>query len=49
MVIGSFVSGGLLAKYGWPVVAGLILPPVALAAAGVLWLQSSRYRPRQAG
>jgi MFS family permease len=39
MVIGSFVSGSLLTAYGWSVVSGLILPPVVLAAGGVLWLR----------
>lgn len=44
MVIGSFVSGGLLTTLGWPIVSGLILPPVALAITGVLWLQWSKHR-----
>lgn len=44
MVIGSFVSGGLLTALGWSAVSGLILPPVALAVTGVLWLQWSRHK-----
>ncbi|MGH8347221.1 MAG: MFS transporter [Pseudomonas sp.] len=39
MVVGSFLSGSLLNTYGWPIVSGLILPPVLLAMFGLLWLQ----------
>lgn len=39
MVVGSFLSGGLLDAFGWTVVSGMILPPVLLAMAGLLWLQ----------
>jgi len=39
MVIGSFASGGLLATYGWALVCSLILPPVLMAAASLLWLR----------
>ncbi|AST34393.2 MFS transporter (plasmid) [Ralstonia solanacearum] len=42
MVVGSFVSGGLLTTYGWSLVCGLILPPVLIAAAGVLWLRGGK-------
>lgn len=42
MVVGSFASGSLLITYGWSLVSGLILPPVLLAAAGVLWLRQGR-------
>jgi hypothetical protein len=42
MVVGSFASGGLLATYGWPLVCSLILPPVLMAAAGLLWLRRER-------
>jgi len=38
MVIGSFTSGSLLTLYGWSFVTALVLPPVALAAIGLLWL-----------
>jgi MFS family permease len=41
MVLGSFVSGGLLTALGWSVVSGLVLPPVVLAAVGVLWLRAA--------
>ncbi|GAB3628112.1 MFS transporter [Pandoraea terrae] len=43
MVIGSFVSGGLLTAFGWTLVSGLILPPIVLATMGILWLQWSRH------
>jgi len=42
MVIGSFVSGSLLTAYGWSMVSGLILPPVVVAAAAVLWLRQAK-------
>lgn len=44
MVVGSFASGSLLTTYGWQLVSGLILPPVLLAAASLLWLSWSRER-----
>ncbi|QCP54343.1 MFS transporter [Trinickia violacea] len=44
MVIGSFVSGGLLSAFGWSTVSGLLLPPVLLATMGMLWLQGSRHK-----
>lgn len=42
MVVGSFLSGGLLDAFGWTVVSGLILPPVLIAMAGLVWLQRAR-------
>ena len=42
MVIGSFLSGSLLTAFGWSTVSGLILPPVLLAAAAVLWFRQAR-------
>lgn len=42
MVIGSFISGGLLSALGWSIVSGLILPPLLLAAVGVMWMKWSR-------
>lgn len=39
MVVGSFLSGGLLDAFGWSIVSGLILPPVLVAMVGLLWLQ----------
>lgn len=39
MVVGSFVSGSLLATYGWSTVTSLILPPVLVAGSALLWLQ----------
>jgi len=39
MVFGSLASGGLLTIFGWSMVSGLILPPVMLAMAALLWLQ----------
>ena len=44
MVVGSFASGSLLTTFGWSLVSGLILPPVVLAAASLLWLRKSRER-----
>lgn len=46
MVIGSFVSGGLLNAYGWATVSGLLLPPVILAAASVWWLARHEFGRR---
>ncbi|AFQ51144.1 MFS transporter [Burkholderia sp. A9] len=43
MVVGSFVSGGLLSAFGWSLVSGLILPPVVVATICVMWLKSSRH------
>ncbi len=42
MVAGSFLSGGLLDAFGWTVVSGLILPPVLIAMAGLVWLPRAR-------
>ncbi len=42
MVLGSFASGGLLTSLGWIPLAALTLPPVLIAAAGVVWLQRRR-------
>lgn len=39
MVVGSFVSGSLLAAFGWTIVTTLILPPVIVSALALLWLQ----------
>jgi len=39
MVVGSFVSGSLLATFGWGTVTSLILPPVALSAIALFWPQ----------
>ncbi|MDY0885184.1 MFS transporter [Dongia soli] len=44
MVIGSFASGSLLTEFGWPVIAGLILPPVFFAMIAILWLKGLRPR-----
>ena len=44
MVVGSFASGGLLTRFGWMPVSALTLPPVFVAAAGVIWLQCRRAR-----
>jgi len=47
MAIGSFSSGKLLASYGWDMVAGVVLPSVAVA--GVLLLAVNLLaRPRSA-
>jgi len=47
MAIGSFASGKLLASYGWDMVAGVVLPAVAIA--GVLLLAVNLLaRPRPA-
>ncbi|WP_137925085.1 MFS transporter [Cupriavidus sp. 2SB] len=45
MVLGSFVSGSLLATFGWTTVTTLILPPVVVAAAALLWLQWTSVEP----
>jgi MFS family permease len=47
MVIGSFASGSLLTEFGWPVISGLILPPIFLAVIGILWLKSADDRGLQ--
>lgn len=49
MVIGSFLSGGLLDAFGWTTVSGLILAPVLLAMAGLWWLQRSRRNSQARG
>ena len=46
MVLGSFLSGGLLDAFGWTTVSGLILAPVILAMVGLSWLQRSQRRPQ---
>lgn len=37
MVLGSFISGSLLAAFGWAMVSSLTLPPVIVAATVLLW------------
>lgn len=52
MAIGSFASGSLLTRHGWDWVAGLMLPPAAIAALSLLWLakdRAARRRPTAAG
>ncbi len=44
MVIGSFASGALLDRFGWTLVCGMSLVPVALAILSLLWL-SFFHRP----
>ncbi len=45
MVVGSFVSGGLLNSYGWEMVCLVSLPPLLLAAL-TLWATGTlRLRP----
>ncbi|MBV8836941.1 MAG: MFS transporter, partial [Alphaproteobacteria bacterium] len=38
MAVGSFVSGGMLAHYGWSLVNVVMLPVVAVAAGMLAWL-----------
>jgi len=38
MTISSFASGALLAQVGWSFVNGVVLPPVLIAAALLIWL-----------
>lgn len=45
VMIGSFLSGGVLATYGWYVVCWLAFPPVAIA---IGTLVASRKMPRLA-
>lgn len=45
MVLGSFVSGSLLATFGWTLVTSLILPPVFVATVALLWLQWRSVEP----
>ncbi len=45
MVVGSFVSGSLLATFGWGTVTSLILPPVIVSAIALLWLQRAMPAP----
>ncbi len=41
MVVGSFVSGGLLTEYGWQTVCWTMIPPLALTALAIaLWRRS---------
>ncbi len=42
MAVGSFASGSLLDTFGWTVISGLILLPVAAAIGGLLWLHLAR-------
>jgi cyanate permease len=42
MAVGSFLSGGLLNRYGWEVVSELVLAPVALAAVSLALLRIAR-------
>lgn len=42
MVLGSFASGDLLARYGWDVVCWLMFPPVLIAVATLALTRSSR-------
>ena len=44
MAVGSFLSGSLLNAYGWETVSALVLAPVALAAASLIWLHLSQRR-----
>lgn len=37
MVVGSFLSGGLLDAFGWATVTALMLPPIILAMATLAW------------
>jgi MFS family permease len=46
MTISSFASGALLARLGWTFVNGVVLPPVLIAAALLMWLS---LRDRRAG
>ena len=48
MVVGSFLSGGLLDAFGWTVVSSMILPPVLIAMLGLLWLQRKQYAAQSA-
>jgi MFS family permease len=45
MAIGSFVSGNLLALYGWVVVNGVVFPVVLIAAAMLVWLTLRNRQP----
>jgi len=47
MAIGSFVSGSMLAHYGWYLVNLVMFPGVAVAGAMLLWL-TLRDRPKTA-
>jgi MFS family permease len=38
MAVSSFASGALLAQLGWTFVNGVVLPPVLIAAALLIWL-----------
>jgi MFS family permease len=48
MTIGSFSSGALLAQLGWTFVNGVILPPVLIAAALLIWLTLRERRTQAA-
>ncbi len=45
MLLGSLASGSLLATFGWSTVTSMILPPVVVAAAALLWLQWTSMEP----
>lgn len=44
VMIGSFASGGVLARYGWEVVCWLVFPPVAAAIAALLFFGNAHRR-----
>jgi MFS family permease len=48
MTISSFASGALLAQFGWTFVNGVVLPPVLIAAALLIWLTMRQRRMRPA-
>ena len=48
MAAGSFLSGQVLAKYGWAAINTIVFPPVALAAAALLFASLRRSRPGEA-
>jgi MFS family permease len=48
MTISSFASGALLAQAGWSAVNGVVVPPVLLAAALLIWLSLRERRRRTA-
>ena len=48
MTISSFASGALLAQAGWSAVNGVVVPPVLLAAALLIWLSLRERRMRTA-
>jgi MFS family permease len=48
MTISSFASGALLAQLGWTFVNGVVLPPVLIAGALLIWLTLRERRARLA-